>query len=190
VVLAALLGAGWLYRRNRALKSVLDQVPSTLAPADPPPGPLLQDAATGCFSRDYLVLTLPREIERAARAATPVGLALLRVDNWAAVSQAEGRPAGHALLRALAGLIAQQQPAGAFAVRWEDAVLAWVLPGLTAEDARTRAQQVATQFGAQSTWSGLIEVRGTASIAVAGYPQDAADAGALIARARQGLGAG
>jgi ABC-type nitrate/sulfonate/bicarbonate transport system substrate-binding protein/GGDEF domain-containing protein len=190
LVLAALLASGLLYRRNRALKTVLEQPQSTLAPPEPPAGPLLQDPPSGLFSRDYLLLTLPRELERAALTGTAVGLALLRVDNWAAVAQAEGRPAGHALVRALATLVAPLQPAGGFAVRWDDDLLAWVLPGATAAETQARVQRVAEQFAKQTTWSGLIEVRGTASTASASCPEDAHDAEALIARALQRLPTG
>jgi diguanylate cyclase (GGDEF)-like protein len=189
--LLAVAAAGWLYRRNRLLQQAVQERDSVLASPlmAEPAGILMQDGATGLFSQDYLLATLPRELQRAAAGGTPVSLALLRLDRHAAIAAADGLPAATALLHALADQLQANLRGAEFACRLDDAVLAWVMPDVDAAQALERARNVARRFGEHSTWSGLIEVRGTATAAAAGYPADAGDAAALIARARTALSA-
>lgn len=189
-LLAAAAAAAWLYRRNRVLqKEVIERDTVLAAPMlAEPAGPLLHDPATGLFSRDYLMLTLPRELQRANGA--PVSLALLQLDRHAAIAESDGLPAATAALQALAKQVADDARGGEFVARFDDSVLAWVLPGVAGNEAGARARAVAARFAGGSTWAGLIEVRSTASIGVASHPSDAVDASALVARARRALNAG
>jgi diguanylate cyclase (GGDEF)-like protein len=189
--LLAAAAAGWLYRRNRLLQQAVQERDTVLAAPvmSEPAGVLLQDSATGLFSHDYLLATLPRELQRAAAGGRPLSLALLRLDRHAAIAEAEGLPAATALLHALAAQVQAELRGPEFAARLDDAVLAWVMPDVESGAALERAHSIAQRFGERSTWSGLIEVRGTASAAAASYPAQAGDAVTLIAQARTALSA-
>ncbi len=183
-VVTALLAAAaaWLAWKNRQLQRALRMGPATPAPGAA--GAPSRDVLTGLYSPHYLEDTLARDLLRAARDATPLSVAVLRLNQFDQVQQAEGPAAADALLRALATMVLAQHQPGDYACRLDGPALAWVMPGEPQSVATQRLRQLQQAFESQAHWSGLIELRGTAAAGVAGYPQDGGTAGMLLARAR------
>jgi len=186
-VLAAAAGAAAaaLAWQNQRLRQALraSGAPAAAVSAAGGKAAMAHDALTGLYGRAYLDETLARDLRRATRQGEPLALAVLRIDNFAQAVREDGPAAGDALLAALAARLRPLLQPGDYACRLDGPALAWVMPGQDAQAAGERAAALCQAFTSQATWSGLIEVRGTASARVASAPQDGPDAAALLARA-------
>ena len=183
----ALLAAAtvWLAWKNRQLQLALGA--RAMVPTPGGANPSNRDALTGLYSPHYLDDTLARDLQRARRDATPLSLAVLRLNQFDQVLQADGAAAADALLRALAAMVLAQLQPGDYACRLDGPALAWVMPGEAHSTAVQRVRQLQQAFESQAHWTGLIEVRGTAAAGVAAWAQDGDTAAALLARARAAL---
>jgi diguanylate cyclase (GGDEF)-like protein len=65
----------------------------------------VRDALTGLFNRRYLEETLARELRRAERSETAVGIIMLDIDHFKRFNDSHGHAAGDAVLRALGGFL-------------------------------------------------------------------------------------
>lgn len=179
---ALLAAAAWLAWHNHQLRLALrTRATAQAAAADRLP---FRDTQTGLYNRLYLEDTLARDLQRATRDGTPLSLAVLRLDQFDQVLQADGPAAADALLRALATMVQAQLLPGDYACRLDGPALAWVMPGEPRASATQRVRQLQQAFESQAHWTGLIELRSTAAAGVAVHPQDDGSAGALLAHAR------
>ncbi|MEH3147776.1 MAG: sensor domain-containing diguanylate cyclase [Methylobacterium frigidaeris] len=117
-----------LIRRQEAVEAQLQAMATT-------------DGLTGLANRRSFDAALEREWRRAARAGSSVALLLVDIDHFKAFNDAYGHPEGDACLSAVAGALAGvARRAGDLAARYGGEEFAVLLPGVTAAEARTVAE--------------------------------------------------
>jgi len=154
----------------------------------------IRDPLTGLFNRRYLDETLRREILRATRAGSTLGVIMLDIDHFKRFNDTYGHEAGDTVLAALGKFLLNQVRGDDIACRYGGEEFTLILPGASLEIVRERAEQL--RIGAQSL---TMRVNGTQvetitlSLGVAAAPQygDTADAvlqaaDAALYRAKQG----
>jgi diguanylate cyclase (GGDEF)-like protein len=104
----------------------------------------LQDGLTGLANRRQFDVSLGNEFSRAARQGTPLGLALIDVDNFKAYNDRYGHSAGDDCLRAVTRAIRQHTPkrAGDLAARYGGEEMVVLLPNTDATGTAAVAEQM------------------------------------------------
>jgi len=102
----------------------------------------IRDPLTGLFNRRYLEESLGREITRAKRRNTSLGVIMMDIDFFKNINDTYGHEAGDAVLKVLGNLLQ-------FRVRGEDIVCRYggdeftiIMPGASLETIRQRAEQL------------------------------------------------
>jgi diguanylate cyclase (GGDEF)-like protein len=94
----------------------------------------VRDPLTGQLNRRGGAEQLDREIARAHREHRPLAVAMLDVDHFKQVNDRFGHDAGDAVLRALAGTMAERLRAYDFVARWGGEEWLAVMPGASRAD--------------------------------------------------------
>lgn len=102
----------------------------------------IRDALTGLYNRRYMQETLERELVRAQRENTPVGLVMFDIDHFKNFNDRAGHDAGDALLRELGTYLNTFTRGGDIVCRYGGEEFLAVLPGATVESAAQRAEQI------------------------------------------------
>jgi diguanylate cyclase (GGDEF)-like protein len=156
----------------------------------------IRDPLTGLFNRRYMEATLERELRRAVRHNTTVGMILFDIDRLKPINDNYGHDAGDTLLRALGELLLKTFRGEDVACRYGGDEFTVVLPEASLADIWQRAEQLRNNYkqldlqheGQHLDLAGL-------SIGVAAYPDHGAtverliqvcDAAAYIAKAQGG----
>ena len=127
----------------------------------------VKDGLTGLANRRRFDEALEVEFRRAQRDAQPLSLLMIDLDNFKALNDAHGHPAGDRVLRRLAGLLTGfAQRAGDLAARYGGEEFALLLPHADSAQAEATAEQLRAAVAASVTLtSGVIPI--TISIGVA-----------------------
>jgi diguanylate cyclase (GGDEF)-like protein len=155
------------------------------------------DSLTGLLNRHSFEQHLAAEVASAGQAGAPLALVFLDLDRFKAVNDSFGHPAGDAVLRAAAdlvadvknGLRASDRVAGVRPVvaRWGGEELALLLPRLGADAAVRIAETIRRKLSAlEIDFDGKL-LRVTTSAGVAVYPTQGQTPEALVAAADQAL---
>lgn len=156
----------------------------------------IRDPLTGLFNRRYMEATLERELRRAVRHNTTVGVILFDIDRLKPVNDNHGHDAGDTLLRALGELLLKTFRGEDVACRYGGDEFTVVLPEASLADIWQRAEQLRNNYktldlqheGRHLDLAGL-------SIGVAAYPDhgtsverllQVCDAAAYLAKAQGG----
>ena len=131
----------------------------------------IRDPLTGLFNRRYMEETLDREIRRAMRHTTPVGLIMFDIDNLKGVNDNYGHDAGDAALEALGNLMMKTFRGEDIPCRFGGDEFTIILPEATVSDAFRRAEQFReafkrTEFEHEGKHFGQL----TLSIGISAYP--------------------
>ena len=102
----------------------------------------IRDSLTGLFNRRYLEETLEREFNRAVRLQRPVGVIMLDLDHFKNFNDTFGHEAGDVLLRRLGSFLKQHLRGGDLACRYGGEEFALILPEVSLENVRLRAEQL------------------------------------------------
>jgi diguanylate cyclase (GGDEF)-like protein len=102
----------------------------------------IRDPLTGLFNRRYLEETLEREFNRAVRMQRPVGVIMLDLDHFKRFNDTHGHEAGDILLRKLGSFLKQHLRGGDIACRYGGEEFALVLPEVSLENVRLRAEEL------------------------------------------------
>jgi diguanylate cyclase (GGDEF)-like protein len=102
----------------------------------------IRDPLTGLFNRRYLEETLEREFNRAVRLQRPVGVIMLDLDHFKRFNDTHGHEAGDILLRKLGSFLKQHLRGGDIACRYGGEEFALVLPEVSLENVRLRAEEL------------------------------------------------
>ncbi|MBI4762805.1 MAG: diguanylate cyclase [Chloroflexota bacterium] len=148
----------------------------------------IRDPLTGLYNRRYLEETLRREILRAQRANSTLGMIMLDIDHFKRFNDTHGHEAGDAVLSALGRFMQSQVRGEDIACRYGGEEFILVLPGASLEVTRERAEQL--RVGAQTLGvrSGDMELEAiTLSLGVSVWPQHGKTAEAVIKAADAAL---
>jgi diguanylate cyclase (GGDEF)-like protein len=137
----------------------------------------LTDELTGLSNRRHCFAELSAELARSRRDRGSVSLAILDLDDFKAVNDEYGHPAGDAALRAVADALTGAVRGGDIVGRIGGEEFAVILPGASAEVAAAGAQRLVDAVREAAIPSGR---RLTVSAGVASAPQDGADAVTLL----------
>ncbi len=130
----------------------------------------IRDSLTGLFNRRFLEETLQREIARAARAGTPLGIVMIDIDHFKDLNDTHGHRAGDAALQALGRLLIANTRGGDVACRYGGEEFVLALPGATLEVARDRAEQLRRAVAALRVDHDDAKLSMTISAGIAAYP--------------------
>jgi diguanylate cyclase (GGDEF)-like protein len=143
----------------------------------------IRDPLTDLFNRRYLEETLDRELRRATRLQRPVGVVMMDLDHFKSFNDRFGHEAGDLLLRELGKLLKKHIRGGDVACRYGGEEFALILPDISMEDVRQRAEQLRAEIKdmdikyREATLESI-----TLSLGVAMFP-DHGNTGSLLLRA-------
>lgn len=149
---------------------------------------LVVDRVTGTGNRSHLDQRLTEELSFALRHGTPLGLVLIDLDDFKAVNDRHGHPAGDRLLRRVGNVLKET-------VRLEDAVFRYggdefcvLVRGIGPEGMMRLAERICEAVDQDAELSDLEDCSVTASIGVASAVQrEGETTGSLLQRADEAL---
>ncbi len=131
----------------------------------------IRDPLTGLFNRRYMEETLDREIRRASRHGTSVGIIMFDIDRMKPINDTFGHDAGDLLLRTLGGLMLNSFRGEDVACRYGGDEFTIVLPEASLVDVWRRAEQLRENVKKLDIrYEGRSVGAITLSIGVAAYP--------------------
>ncbi len=102
----------------------------------------IRDPLTGLFNRRYLTESLEREMRRAQRRKSEVGIIMLDLDHFKQINDNYGHDVGDAFLRALGEYLQKHTREEDIVCRYGGEEFTLILPDATLERARERAEQL------------------------------------------------
>lgn len=130
-----------------------------------------RDGLTNVFNRRYLDETLPREIMRATRHNTGVGIILIDLDHFKQVNDTHGHAGGDSVLRIVAEFLQAQVRGEDLVYRYGGEEFVLMLPGANRSATLQRAQQIHTALAQLPIQiSPGVSTSVTGSIGVATFP--------------------
>lgn len=102
----------------------------------------IRDSLTGLFNRRYLDETLPREILRAARTGSTLGVMMVDIDYFKQLNDTHGHDAGDAVLSALGRFLQHHVRGDDIACRYGGEEFTLILPGASLDAVCDRAEQL------------------------------------------------
>lgn len=146
-----------------------------------------RDPLTNLYNRRYLEEMLQQELARASREKYPVCLIMMDIDRFKLVNDTCGHKAGDEVLQALATLIVLHIRRFDAACRFGGEEFVIVMPLLSIETARQRAEFLRKEFAAMSLPCDGMKASPTLSIGLAVYPLDGMNGEQLLDAADQAL---
>ncbi|MDD5016686.1 MAG: PAS domain S-box protein [Eubacteriales bacterium] len=102
----------------------------------------IRDTLTGLFNRRYMEETLTRELHRAEREKTPIGVIMFDIDHFKEFNDLSGHDGGDSLLRELGAFLKKSTRGGDVVCRYGGEEFTVVLPGANLENSRLRAEDL------------------------------------------------
>ena len=131
-----------------------------------------RDPLTGLFNRRYLEETLERELARAARNSTSLGIVMIDIDHFKTFNDTFGHRAGDYVLREVAALLQRSIRSSDICCRYGGEELTLVLLDASLENTYKRAEYIREALEALSlTHEGRSLGKLTASFGVVSAPQ-------------------
>jgi len=144
----------------------------------------IRDPLTGLFNRRYMEESLEREIRRAIRHRSSVGVIMLDIDHFKGFNDAYGHTAGDILLQTLGRVLQSSIRAEDIACRYGGEEFVLVLPDASLDDTFRRAEQVRLRVRDMTIdHHGQLVAPVTVSAGVAAAPEHGETVEALIAAA-------
>ncbi len=132
----------------------------------------IRDPLTGLYNRRYLEEAMEREIYRAERHQSSLGLIMLDVDHFKQFNDRFGHDAGDELLRELGKFLMARTRQPDIVCRYGGEEFFAILPETTLEAAVNKAEQLREKFKRLTLVSqGRILGRATISLGVAAFPE-------------------
>ncbi len=148
----------------------------------------IRDSLTGLYNRNFMEISLERELSRAARRNQTLAVLMLDVDHFKQFNDTYGHAAGDAVLKEIAKVFHDNIRAEDIACRYGGEEFTILLPDIAARAACERAERILEAVAKLNvaldaqTCSGL-----TISIGIALYPKDGETAEQLLRRADEAL---
>ncbi len=146
-----------------------------------------RDPLTNLFNRRYFEESLQQELARALRENYPVCVLMMDIDRFKLVNDSCGHKVGDDVLQALASLIVLKIRRFDVACRFGGEEFVVVMPMLSLETARERAELLRQEFASMSLPCSSMKEAPTLSIGVACYPFDGTDSETLVKAADRAL---
>ncbi len=144
----------------------------------------IRDPLTGLFNRRYMEESLEREIRRAIRHRSSVGIIMLDIDHFKQFNDTYGHTAGDILLQTLGRVLQSSIRAEDIACRYGGEEFVLVLPDAGLEDTFRRAEQVRLRVREMTIeHHGQLVAPITVSAGVAAAPDHGETVDALISAA-------
>lgn len=141
----------------------------------------IRDPLTGLFNRRYMEETLEREIRRANRHETPVGVIMFDVDNLKAINDSYGHDAGDQVLVSLGKLMMRIFRGEDVACRYGGDEFTIILPEASVSEVWQRAEQLRETFKTiEYDHEGKNFGPATLSIGISAYPDHGNSAERLL----------
>ena len=178
-----------LLEMNRELEAKIHERTHELAEANARLAQLaVTDGLTGLYNHRHFHERLTLEVERSQRSGLPLSLLMLDVDNFKQFNDTFGHPSGDEVLRQLARVLADTRRANDVVARYggeEFAVILVDTPKFTAAKVaeRVRERVYGNDFSEAAPRAGRLSI----SVGVATFPDDGADAEALVRSADTAL---
>ena len=148
----------------------------------------IRDPLTGLFNRRYMEETLERELRRAARKGTALGVVMMDIDHFKAYNDSFGHQAGDVLLGILGAYLRQCVRAEDVACRYGGEEFTLIMPDATLEETARRAEALVEGVRGLSAISQGKALSGvTVSVGVAAYPEHGDTGEALLQQADRAL---
>jgi diguanylate cyclase (GGDEF)-like protein/PAS domain S-box-containing protein len=169
---------------NKTLHEQLDEI-STLR--DQLSEQATRDPLTNLYNRRYLEDKLSQELARASRENYPVCVIMVDIDRFKRVNDTCGHKVGDDVLQALASLIILHIRCFDSACRYGGEEFVIVMPKLSVETARERAEFLRREFANMPICCPDMKSRPTLSIGLAAYPRDGTNGDQLLNAADQAM---
>lgn len=141
----------------------------------------IRDPLTGLFNRRYMEESMERELHRAERDHTCVGVIQLDLDHFKHFNDAYGHSAGDAVLRAFAACVKRVVRVEDIACRYGGEEFTLVMPGASSAVTAERAEALRVEVAQIATMSRGQSLGGvTISAGVAAFPADAVSVEELL----------
>jgi diguanylate cyclase (GGDEF)-like protein len=148
----------------------------------------IRDPLTNLFNRNFMQISLERELSRAARQHQTLAVLMLDVDHFKRFNDAHGHAAGDAALRSMADIFQKTIRAEDIACRYGGEEFTIMLPDVTVQTACERAEQIRASVANLQVAADIRTYSGfTISIGIAFYPADGETADQLLRRADEAL---
>jgi diguanylate cyclase (GGDEF)-like protein len=148
----------------------------------------IRDPLTGLFNRRYLEESLERELHRADRDKSTIGLIMADLDHFKRFNDTFGHEGGDAILKEFSARLLVHTRKEDIVCRYGGEEFLIVFPGASLEDAHNRAEdllQAARKVGVILRGQELGPI--SVSMGVALYPQDASTMASVIRAADHAL---
>jgi diguanylate cyclase (GGDEF)-like protein len=142
---------------------------------------------TKLYNRHYLNETMPRELIRAERENTCIGVLIADIDHFKRINDTAGHQTGDEFLKAVANLFMCNARGSDIACRHGGEEFLLVLPGATAETTWQRAEEIRQKCEQISILYEGQHLQVTISIGLAIYPQHGKVMNELLAKADKAL---
>jgi diguanylate cyclase (GGDEF)-like protein len=144
----------------------------------------VRDPLTGLFNRRHMEESLEREILRAVRRKSPLGIVMIDIDHFKRFNDRFGHAAGDMVLRELSSLLQKQIRGEDLACRYGGEEVTLVLSEASLEDALQRAEQLRREAKHLNLRQGQQALGAiTLSLGVAVFPEHGATVEALLGAA-------
>lgn len=148
----------------------------------------IRDPLTQLFNRRYLEESLKRELRRAMRHKTSIGIIMMDIDHFKSYNDTYGHDGGDALLHEVGRFIQSNIRGEDIACRFGGEEFTLILPGASLEDTHRRAENLRTEMKhIHATFQGKPLGSITASLGVASFPEHGLTAEAVITAADRAL---
>ena len=142
----------------------------------------VRDHVSGLFNRRYLEETLERELHRAARTETGLGIIMLDLDRFKELNDRHGHAAGDEVLRRLGELLNSSLRFADIACRYGGDEFVLILPDAPRQVVQERAEKLRRDAAAlEVSFVGRPLPALSLSLGVSVFPEDGASAAALLA---------
>ena len=139
-----------------------------------------RDPLTHLYNRRYLDSSLMQALLRSKRAGHPLALIMVDIDHFKKINDTHGHQAGDQILSSLGEQLADMARADDVACRYGGEEFILVLPGMSLDTARSRAEDLRASFARTVVVYGDLNLQATLSIGIAVYPAHGKSADELI----------
>ena len=148
----------------------------------------IRDSLTGLFNRRYMEESLERELRRATRKQSTVGIIMLDLDYFKHFNDAFGHQVGDTILRDFGDFLKGHVRGSDVACRYGGEEFTLILPETSLDEACERAEQIRQELKFREVQhNGQVYSNLSVSLGVAAYPQHAETADAILQAADAAL---